>query len=54
MTMAIPKTTAEAAARYLRQRANAQYDNINNVPMLIFASEDQTIKAVVETWFEVS
>lgn len=53
MATAVPKATADAAARYLRQQADVELEKFKDVPMLILPADNQDTKAVVERWFEV-
>ena len=53
MATAVPKATAEAAAKHLRQLADVELEKFKDVPMLILPSDNQETRAVVESWFEV-
>lgn len=53
MATAVPKATADAAAKYLRQLADVELEKFKDVPMLILPADHQDTKAVVESWFEV-
>jgi hypothetical protein len=53
MATAVPKATADAAAKYLRELADVELEKFKDVPMLILPADNQDTKAVVESWFEV-
>ena len=53
MATAVPKATAEAAAKHLWQLADVELQKFKDVPMLILPSNNQETKAVVNSWFEV-
>lgn len=53
MATAVPKTTAEAAVKYLRQLAEVELGKFEDVPMLVLPSDNHDTKAVVDSWFGV-